>query len=150
MMKAARIIALGITLVSLQGQEPAVPAVEIRFRTLDVFVDSDAQPLAAYQLKVIATQGDVKIVGIEGGEHPAFMIPPYYDPKAMQTERAILGAFSTSPAEQLPRGRTRVATLHVQITGTTQPNFKTEIEAAASSDGRLIAVQVSLVERNVQ
>jgi len=151
-MKAAPAIAVGIALAlsSLPGQEPAVPQAEVRFSAIDVFVDSEAQPLAAYQLTVTAPHGDVRIVGIEGGEHAAFKEPPYYDPKAMQKERVILGAFNTSPAEQLPRGKTRVATIHVQVSGPTILNVTAKLEAAATSEGHSITAQISLVERNAK
>jgi len=143
-------IAIALALGLLSAQEPNAPAEGVRFLAIDVFIDSDTQPLAAYQLHISASHGGVNIVGIEGGEHAAFRTPPYYDPKAMQQERVILGAFNTSAPEQLPRGKTRVATIHVQATGSKLPNFTTKIEAAATSDGRPIAVDVSLLERNTK
>ncbi len=84
-----------------------------RFTTVDIYLDSGDMPLAAYQLQFKATEGEVKIVGIEGGEHDAFSEPPYYDPEAIQRERVIIAAFNTSDASQLPAGRTRVATIHL-------------------------------------
>ena len=54
-----------------------------RFGHVDVFIDSAAEPLAAYHCEITATAGDVTLVGIEGGEHAAFKEPPYYDPKAL-------------------------------------------------------------------
>jgi hypothetical protein len=119
-----------------------------RFSAVEVFVDSGAQPLAAYQLTFTATSGDVKIVGIEGGEHPAFKEPPHYDPKAIQHERAILAAFNTSSAENLPKGRARVATVHVQITGAVAPVYTVKLEAAANHEGSRVAGQTSFQERN--
>jgi hypothetical protein len=117
---------------------------------LDVFVDSGAQPLAAYQLSFTAMSGDVKIVGIEGGEHPAFKEAPHYDPKAMQQERAILAAFNTGSAESLPTGRTRVATVHVRIAGATTPVYVVKLEAAANHEGSRVTGQTSFRERNRQ
>ena len=55
--------------------------------------------LAAYQIEFSVTNILTKIVGIEGGQHPAFREPPFYDPKAMQQERVIIAAFSTDNAE---------------------------------------------------
>ena len=127
------------------GQENNVP---IRFSTVDVFVDSGAQPLAAYQLSFTAISGDVKIVGIEGGEHAAFKEPPHYDPRAIQNERAILAAFNTASADSLPQGRTRVATVHVQITGATTPAFAVKLEAAANHQGSRVAGHTSFQERS--
>jgi hypothetical protein len=122
----------------------------IRFSTVDVFVDSGAQPLAAYQLSFSATSGDVKIVGIEGGGHPAFKEAPHYDPKAIQHERAILAAFNTASADNLPKGRTRVATVHLQITGAVTPAYAVKLEAAANEEGSRVAGQTSVQERSGQ
>ena len=120
------------------------------FRAVDVFIDSSAQHLAAYQFDFFVATGSVKIVSIEGGGHAAFKEPPYYDPKAIQHERAILAAFNTAPDRQLPAGRTRVATIHVQVSGEIAPIFGAKIQAAAGSDGRSIPVQITLMERNAR
>src|SRR5690349_2445231 len=81
----------------LFGQEPSAGAGEFRFRAIDIFVDSGSNPLAAYQLEFLATNGVAKITGIEGGENSAFKNPPHYDPKAMQHDRVVIAAFSTEP-----------------------------------------------------
>jgi hypothetical protein len=122
----------------LPAQEPgAVANVDApRFVVVDVQVDSGAEPLAAYQLEFFSTNGAVKIVGIEGGEHPAFMQPPYYDPVAMQQDRVVLGAFSTAPGGQLPSGLVRVASIHLMVSGNAKPSFNARIETAATFDGR--------------
>ena len=112
---------------------------------MDVFVDSKDKPLAAYQLEFNATSGDVKIVGIEGGEHAAFAEAPFYDPKAMQHERVILAAFSIT--EKLPRGRTRVATIHIQVSGTTDPRFELKLQIAADASGNEFPAKTSFAER---
>jgi hypothetical protein len=117
---------------------------------VDVFVDSGAQPLAAYQLTFRATSGDVKIVGIEGGGHPAYKAAPYYDPEAIQHERVVLAAFNTAAIGQLPIGRTRVATIHVQIRGADEPRFVAKFETAATHDGTAISARTSFQERNKQ
>jgi hypothetical protein len=122
----------------------------VRFSAVDVFVDSGAQPLAAYQLTFTATRGDVKIVGIEGGEHPAFKEAPYYDPQAIQQERAILAAFNTDAAEQLPKGRTRVATVHVQVRGAIEPAYAVKFETAANNQGAAVTARTSFQERNTK
>jgi hypothetical protein len=122
----------------------------IRFVAVEVFVDSGTQGLAAYQLTFAASRGDVKIVSIEGGEHPEFKQPPYYDAKAVQRERAVLAAFSTSAEANLPKGRTRVATIHLQVSGSREPKYKLDLTTAATSDGRAIAAECSLHERNTK
>ena len=114
----------------------------MRFSHVDVFLDTAGQSLAAYQCEITATAGDVTLVGIEGGEHPAFRQPPYYDPKALGQKRIILGAFNTGA--DLPRGRTRVARLLVQIRGTTPAAFDTKVQVAASPDGKPAHTTISL------
>lgn len=123
--------------------------VNIRFEVIDVMIDSGEIPLAAYQLEVWAETEDgaaattVRIVGIEGGEAEVFRHPPYYDPAAMQDNRVIIGDFSTAAAGELPSGKTRIASVHVQITGG-EPTFKFRLDVAGDVDGREIPARVTL------
>jgi hypothetical protein len=119
---------------------PALAAVETagRFRTVDLFIDSKETPLGAYQLSLVGRSGEVRIVGIEGGEHPAFRKPPFYDLKAIQHERVIIAAFSTASPEDLPRGKTRVAVIHVQTLGDKAPDLAIELQVAADPTGKRI------------
>jgi hypothetical protein len=117
---------------------------------LDVFVDTTDKSLAAYQLEFFAATGDAKIAGIEGGTHPAFATPPYYDPKAMQQDRVILAAFTTDAAAALPVGKTRVATIHLQTLGTDRPEFQIRLQTAADAAGRTITAEATFQERNTQ
>jgi hypothetical protein len=93
------------------------------------------------------TNSLVKIVGIEGGEHRAFREPPFYDPKAMQEERVIIAAFSTEKPENLPTGKTRVATIHLQTTGTERLGIRLELQTAADSAGKKISVTATCEEK---
>jgi len=120
----------------------------VRFSAVDVMIDTRGHPLAAYQLTFSVRKGDVKIVSIEGGEHPAFKEPPYYDPKAIQNERVVLAAFNTS--KNLPQGKTRVATVHVQITGAKEPKYAVKLETAADRDGQNIPVEIKVEERKAK
>jgi hypothetical protein len=131
------------------GEWRVVKRAGARFVAVDVLVDAGAHSLAAYQVTVTAKRGDVKIVGIEGGEPPAFKQPPYYDPKAMQREKVILAAFNIAPAAKLPRGQTRVATLHLQVSGAQEPAFAAKLETAANADGKPISAKVNLQERKM-
>jgi hypothetical protein len=88
---------------------------------------------------------DVKIVGVEGGDHTAFREPPYYDPAALSHNRIIIAAFNTG--RDLPKGKTRVARLHLQISGP-EPQFKTKLDVAASAEGKDIPA-TSTVEPGV-
>mgnify|MGYP001172750501 CR=1 FL=1 len=133
----------GISISPLRAAEASV-----RFATVDVFVDSTNRPLAAYQIEIKAADPSVKIVGIEGGAHPAFSRPPFYDPRAMQADRVILAAFSTNSINQLPVGRTRVATIHVQASqAAADLNFEIRLRAAAGPDGKRMNLEVAVEER---
>jgi hypothetical protein len=142
------IITLLLSGFVLFAQQPATNTV--RFLAVDVFVDSKGTPLGAYQLEFSVTNGNAKIVGIEGGEHSAFREPPHYDPKAMQQERVIMAAFSTQPVSQLPSSKTRVATVHLQIIGTTIPTFEARVQTAADEQGNKILVETASEERKTR
>jgi hypothetical protein len=133
--------------VRLLAQEPAHEEGPGRFCAVDIFVDSGSTPLAAYQIQFAATNGVVKIVGIEGGEHPAFRQPPYYDPKAMQHDHVIIAAFSTLSPADLPTGKTRVATIHYQTAGSQMPQFEIKLQTAGDSQGNKISPLASFEER---
>ena len=115
------------------------------FRVLDVYVDSGASPLAAYQFEFNATQkniGELTLVGIEGGDSAAFKEPPHYDPRALATPaapRVIVAAFNTG--KDLPTGKTRVARLMVRLApGKTIPKeLEGHLTAAATPEAKPIA-----------
>jgi hypothetical protein len=126
---------------------PSVDApAPVRFGALEVYVDPGQTPLAAYQFEVTARTGNVALVGLEGGDHPAFKSAPYYDTRALLRNKVIVAAFST--AADLPHGRTRVATLMVQITGDAEPAYDAKLVTAGSADGKPIAATVTLIPVN--
>ncbi len=134
----------------LAGQQVSTNEAAVRFCAVDVYVDSGAAPLAAYQLEFSVAGGAAKIVGIEGGEHPAFAEPPYYDPTAMQNDKVIIAAFNTAPASQLPRGKTRIATIHLRTTSAAELQYESKLEAAADSNGKRIPAEISVQERQAK
>ena len=134
----------------LFAQQPALEEGRSRFRAVDIYVDSKGTPLAAYQLEFYATNGVAKIVGIEGGEHAAFREAPFYDPKAIQHERAIIAAFSMASSDKLPTGKTRVVTIHIQVIGAEEPRFELKLQTAGGVNGRRISVEASLEERKAK
>ena len=111
-----------------------------RYQPVDVFVDSGDQPLAAYQIEV-TVDGDAMIVGVEGGDSPAFAPAPHYDPKALAGGRIIIADLDVG--SDLPRGRTRVATLHMRESGA-PPTYHVVLQAAANADGTPIPATVRL------
>jgi hypothetical protein len=122
-------------------------SLKVHFTPIDIYIDSGSEPLAAYQFELITRTGQVKIVGVEGGENKAFASPPYYDPAALQHDRIIIAAFNTS--KDLPKGKTRVATLHMQIVGDTQPQYEIKLTVAADANGKEIPAKISFKKGGV-
>jgi hypothetical protein len=89
----------------------------VSFRPVDVYVDSGEAALGAYQLDIRYDRAHVKIAGLEGGETKAFGAAPYYDPKGLEAGRIVVAAFvpENTDATVAPRGRTRVARLHLNV-----------------------------------
>ena len=113
-----------------------------RFVGIDLYLDPLGQTLAAYQLEVTDPTGTAKLVGIEGGDHPAFREPPFYDPAALGGGRVIIAALSTDP--RLPRSKTRVATLHLHLAGEIEPDLQVRLEVANTVTGEEIPVTIDL------
>jgi hypothetical protein len=124
------------------GQASRPQKTNVRFAPVDVYLDPAGKPLAAYQFELKATSGQTKIVGVEGGEHPAFQEAPYYDPAALMNDRIIIGAFNTG--SDLPTARTRIATIHLQITGDAEPKYELKLITTAGPDGQEMAVKANL------
>jgi hypothetical protein len=136
----SRVVALSLMSVAwaallalVGGAGPARPAPagppSVRFLAVDVFLDSGGRALAAYQVQLETVAGEVKVVGIEGGEPAPFREAPYYDPAAMMGDRVIIGDFSTLRRDHLPSGRDA-------------PSFDTRLHTAATAGGRPIPVDV--------
>ena len=115
---------------------------EVRFVPVDLWGDPGEQPLAAYQVEIRYDAERVRVVGIEGGAHAAFATPPHYDPKGMSGGRITLAAFST--AGELPTGRTRLARLHLQVEGASEPDLSVALVAAGAATGARARIDVSL------
>lgn len=123
------------------GQDYSTPQPGVRFAPLYIYIDSGNKSLAAYQFELKTTAGQIKIVGVEGGSPEAFKEAPYYDPAALQNNRIIIAAFST--AGNLPKGRTRVATIHLQIIGQVEPQYELKLIVAADADAQEIPAEIS-------
>ena len=142
-MRLAMVILMGVLLAAAAGvqrqgpvEQPARAAT--RFEAVDVFVDSGPSPLGAWQVEIKAVAGDVKLVGIEGGDG-VYKDAPYYDAAALHEDqirdRIVLAAFSTGP--DLPTGKARVARLHVQASGGAA-KYSVKLMTAGSADGTKI------------
>jgi hypothetical protein len=133
-----------VIIPALAGQpEDDVSSIQqtVHFAPLHIYLDSGNKSLAAFQFELKAAVGQIKIVGVEGGEHPAFNQPPYYDPAALMSDRIIIAAFNTG--NDLPTGKTRVATIHLQIVGDTEPRYELELTVAADADGNKIPAEIT-------
>ena len=112
-----------------------------RFSPLHIDIDSGRRSLAAYQFELKAAAGQIKIVGVEGGRHKAFKEAPYYDPAALAKDRIIIAAFNTG--RDLPKERTRIATVHLQIIGEIEPEYELKLIVAADEEGKEIPAKIS-------
>ncbi len=132
------LIAISVIFLSI-GMAGAVERDDItsvRFQTADVFIDSGGRHLAAWQVEVRYDRKRTAIVGLEGGTG-AFKEPPYYDPKGMETGRIIIAAFTTDDT-LAPKGKNRVARLHLRIIGETRPQLTISLITAAEPGGNRI------------
>jgi hypothetical protein len=116
----------------------------VRFVPLGICMETGSRALAAFQFELKALSGDVEIVGVEGGIHPAYKEPPYYDPAALANDRIIIAAFNTG--SDLPTGHTRVATLHLRIAGDAEPEYELKLIVAADAEGSEIPAEITFAE----
>jgi hypothetical protein len=131
---------------SEQDYSSAQPGV--RFAPLYIYIDSGNNNLAAYQFELKATAGQIKIVGVEGGKHEAFKEAPYYDPAALAKDRIIIAAFSTG--SNLPKGRMRIATIHLQIVGDAEPQYDLKLIVAGDADGKEIPAEITFEKGEIK
>jgi hypothetical protein len=133
------VLALYQPLIAKTNQPPA----GIHFFGMDLWVDSGNEALAAYQIEITYNRSSVKIVGLEGGQAGSFANAPYYDQKGFESGRIIVAAFTTD--KDAPKGRTRVATIHIAVEGNATPELTGKLMTAAQSGGRRITPGVELV-----
>ena len=135
-------IFLIVPVLARQSEQDLTAQPKVRFAPLHIFLDSGNQPLAAFQFKLKAAAGQIKIVGVEGGQHKAFKEAPYYDPAALyKSNRIIIAAFNTG--RDLPKGRTRIATIHLQIIGDAEPDYELKLTVAADADAKEIPAKIT-------
>ena len=129
------------------GQELPATDDRVSFAAVDIYIDS-AEPMAAWQFELADRNGSMRIVGVENGESAAFEGVPYYDREAVQlgvADRIIVADFTLAEEARLPSGRIRIATLHLMLTGSGEPDFDLNLVTATTSDGRVIDASISLV-----
>ena len=146
MKKLTVIVLLSISIIvpvlarQAEQDNPTVQS-NVRFAPLHIYLDSGNKSLAAYQFELKAHAGQIKIVGVEGGQHKAFEGAPYYDPAALANDRIIIAAFNTG--SELPKGRTRIATIHLQIIGDAEPDYELKLIVAGDADANEIPAKIS-------
>jgi len=113
------------------------------FMPVDVFVDSGNKQLVAYQLEITYDHKQVKIISLEGGEPEAFKDAPHYDPAGMTRGRIIIAAFTTDHAGA-PKGKNRLARLHLTAEGHGTPKLKVTVVAAAKPGGKRLDAKAEL------
>lgn len=142
MKRAAVCFALLTLLVSM----PALTDSNVRFVSVDVYVDS-AQPLAAWQFEFSARNGGMQVVGVENGDSEAYGDAPYYDREAVhqgRADRIVVADFSLHDKGALPTGRVRVTTLHLMLRGDAVAEFDTRLVIATSQQGNPIGAEISI------
>lgn len=160
MVAAAAVIlpCIALTATSGHSQPDRAKAPGMHFVYVDISIDSAAAPLAAYQVEFAGlfpdgVDGAVQLVGVEGSggtTGTAFSSPPAYDPAALALNRVIIADFSTAPAADLPRGKFRVARLHLSVENKSgapaTPEYMVQIMAAGAPDGTRIQATASVIE----
>ncbi len=129
--------------ISMGGDEEAQHDAVTLFRTASLFIQTQDEPLVAYQVEIEYDQDLVKIVGLEGGQGP-FNGPPFYDPAGMAQGRIIVAAFITDDA-LAPRGSIYVARLHLRIQGDGAVELRPRVMTAAAPGGGRISATAEIV-----
>lgn len=113
-----------------------------RFMAVDIEIDPKGKPLAAWQIEFAAETGQVTLVGVENGDHPAYAArPPYYDPAALAGNRILLADYTLNPNP--PKQKFRAARLMLEIKGDVEPQFVAKLIAAADDQTKAIDAQVT-------
>lgn len=151
-MKSALSLALAlVAFVGLQDDESGycgfrlLPEFEHgSFQTWSLVCDSGSEPLAAWQVELVVANGIAEVVGIQAGDDPAFPDPPTY---GIHLDEGVLALAAFSLADELPTGRTRVATLHVytDLPEGAVPRTLVDDAVACDREGRRIPVTFELV-----
>jgi hypothetical protein len=129
-------LALVLYLASSVGAAPPKT-----FGTVVVTLDPMGEELAGWQLRADFGKGYAAIVGIEGGEHPAWAEPAHYDPRALNGGEIVLAALAADT--ELPTGPTVVAVIHVEHYVSGLPPLEISEVVAVGSDGNEIPVTVT-------
>jgi hypothetical protein len=131
--------ALAMLLAAGSGEPRPAPD----FVPVDVYVDSGAEQIVAYQLELTYDGAGVKVLSLEGGDPDAFDDAPHYDPAGMSGGRMVIAAFTTDDAGA-PSGRHRLARLHLRVAPGASADIEARVVTAARPGGERIPVDVEL------
>jgi len=106
---------------------------DVRFETRDVVIDPRGATLAAWQVRLVDPSGRARVVGVEGGADGVYAVPPHHDPRALSRGEIALAAYDTTHAG--PKTPSRVARVHLAVTGAVDVTFEVTLEVAASPSG---------------
>lgn len=123
---------------------------DLTFAAVDVYLDAP-DPVAAWQFELNDQHGLMKVVGVENGDSAAYTRAPYYDREAVRLGRAdriVVADYSLADTDELPVGRTRIATVHLMLDGLKDDDIKSTLITATTHDGRVIDATISLVLRS--
>lgn len=119
-----------------------------QFAVLDVYIDSQDQALAAWQFELTDANNHMQVVGVESGEHGSFAKVPVYDRDVVdqgQAERIIVANFSLDSTQALPKGVSRIASIHVRVDG--EPNYQLRLVNAGNADGVSIPATINFKKK---
>ena len=142
---ATFVLCAGLVTAACPGS-PKINSGEIRFEAVEIYLESE-HPVAAWQFELGESSGRMRVVGIENGDSAAFAGAPYYDFEAViegEADRIIVADYSLKPADELPTGRSRIATVHVQLQGPTEPHYVLSLMATGGADGQPIPASIDL------
>ncbi len=135
------------------GLPPGAIQTQTTFATIKITIDPLGKPLGAYQFQLTSPDASFKVLGVEGGGHPAFDHgrPPYFDPVVREAgaDRLILAEYALPrlDAEQLPSEPVliaRVAVLFDQpIDADEPPAINLLLTTAGDADGNKIQANLS-------
>ena len=119
---------------------------KVRFAALEILLES-AKPVAAWQFGLSEASGRMRVVGVENGDSPAFAKAPYHDRRAVsdgRADRIIVADFTLRPEAELPVGKIRIATVHVRLTGDSEPEYVLRLVTAGNAQGEPVPASVHL------
>lgn len=117
----------------------------VRFSAMDIYLTS-AEPVAAWQFELNDHHGLMKVVGVEKGESAAYARVPYYDREAVrlgEADRIVVADYSLADVARLPSDRTRIATVHLMLSGDDDADFNLFLITATTYDGLATDASIS-------